>query len=411
MSYVMRPFKHMSSLELTNLIMVSKISSYPSLIKSSDSIIKFASLFFGRDAISFYLGNTAGRVFSAGETVEDLDKVLTQLSIVKQGSIIDYCAEGETSEAGMEEITKSIESAILTAKKYNHSSVAIKITSLIPDHTLKSLNSIQLSKSKSPANVWSSSIFSDCNTRSLMDLGLTENEALETLRCLERARRLARVCKDNDSKLMIDAEQTYFQIAVDGITAWLQEEFNKEEGLILNTLQSYLVDSTERLELYFKWIKERGLKSGVKLVRGAYMFEEARLAKSGGYQNPIHKDKAGSDNCYDTNLQLCLKNHERGSSLCVATHNESSIKTCKEIMNFYNLHRMDSGVTFGQLYGMKAILSAQLASENYLVQKYIPFGPYNKLIPYLLRRAQEQSAMISDIQSQISQVINELKLR
>ncbi|OMJ74971.1 hypothetical protein SteCoe_25998 [Stentor coeruleus] len=411
MSYVMRPFQHMSSLELTNLILVSRISSYPSLIKNSDPLIKFASMLFGRDAISFYLGNTAGRVFSAGETGEALDKVLTQLSILKQGSIIDYCAEGETSEEGMEEITKSIESAIIIAKKHKNSSVAIKITSLIPDHTLKRLNSIQLFKSKTPANVWSSSIFSNCNIKSLTDLGLTEIEALETLRCLERAKRLATVCKDNDSKLMIDAEQTYFQLAVDGITAWLQENFNKEDGLILNTVQSYLVDSTERLELYFKWIKERELKSGVKLVRGAYMFEEGRLAKKEGYPNPIHKEKIESDNSYNSNLQLCLKNHEKGSSLCVATHNENSIKVCKEIMNFYKLHRMDSGVTFGQLYGMKAILSAQLASENYLVQKYIPFGPYNKLIPYLLRRAQEQSAMISDMQNQISQVIEELKLR
>ncbi|OMJ87137.1 hypothetical protein SteCoe_11212 [Stentor coeruleus] len=411
MSYVMRPFKHMSSLELTNLILVSKISSYPNLIKNSDPLIKFASMFFGRDVISFYLGNTAGRVFSAGETSEDLDKALTQLSILKQGSIIDYCAEGETSEEGMEEITKSIESAILTAKKHKHSSVAIKITSIIPDQTLKHLNSIQLAKSKTPANVWSSSIFLDCKTKSLIDFGLTENEALQTLRCLDRAKRLAKVCKENDSKLMIDAEQTYFQAAVDGITAYLQEEFNKENGLILNTLQSYLVDSPKRLELYFKWIKEKGLKSGVKLVRGAYMFEEERLAKNGGYMSPVHKDKSDSDNCYNANLQMCLKNHTKESSLCVATHNEKSIETCKEIMNFYKLHRMDSGVTFGQLYGMKAILSAQLAAENYLVQKYIPFGPYNKLIPYLLRRAQEQSAMISDMQNQISQVVEELKLR
>ena len=239
----------------------------------------------------------------------------------------------------------------------------------------------------------------------------TDIEICEIQNCIERLRKLSNLCKDHNLKLMVDAEQSYFQTSIDAFVATLQKEFNKSEGIILNTFQSYLHDSREKIETYFNWNSENRLKTGVKLVRGAYMNEENRLAFGSKEISPINGTKELTDKLYNSNLSFVINAHTLGSILCIATHNDQSIELAKNMMSEKKLSRLRSGISFAQLLGMKSTLSYKLSVENYLVQKYVPFGPFEKMIPYLSRRANEQSEMINETGMQISKIIEELQHR
>jgi proline dehydrogenase len=350
-------------------------------------------------------------VFSAGETLQDLHLTIGKLSAIDQGIIIDYCAEGVTSELGMNETVSQIEQAIKISSKFPNSAVAIKLTALIPEHTLKKLNQIQKKHLKISADVWKNSIFLEVTEKMLEKEGLNEEEIKQTLNGIRRIRTICKDCGETGVSVMIDAEQTYFQHAIDGLTAMVMMEYNKDRGIVLNTIQSYLTDSTEKLKSYLEWSSEFKLKTGVKLVRGAYIKEESTLALKNSYPNPIHSTKEETDHCYNENLKIMISNMTRNSSLCVATHNKESIFYAKELMQEFKIHRLFGGISFAQLLGMKTMISTYLTHEHYIVQKYTPFGPFNKLMPYLGRRAHEMAHMISDIDNQIELIMEELKIR
>jgi proline dehydrogenase len=172
-----------------------------------------------------------------------------------------------------------------------------------------------------------------------------------------------------------------------------------------------LQTSTEKLLGYLRWAKDCNLKTGIKLVRGAYMGQENFIAKKAGVKSPIHESKELTTECYNENLKLVFENYRNGNFLCIASHNETSIRLGQELMWEYRIHRIFGGIAFAQLLGMKSALGINLAKENYIVQKYIPFGPFDKLIPYLGRRAYEQSATISEMKFQIQQIFEELEAR
>ena len=407
----MRPFKFFRDHELLNLYFVSKVSSVPILINNAELLTRITGSVIGTKALSFYVGNTVGRVFSAGETIPELKRTLTDLSKVGLGSVIDYCAEGEKSSAGMDNTVEEIQRAIASASHFPNPAVGLKLTSLISNEILQKLNEIQKKLITSNDNVWRKSIFYNHSTEELLKLGLSQDEVVQVQEGVERARKLCRTCADKNISVMIDAEQTYFQATIDALTAVLQKEFNTSQGRVLSTFQSYLKSSTKNLENYFSWSADSKIKSGVKLVRGAYMNEEQRLAASHGYECLINNSKSETDDCYNYNLSLCIHSHRSESSFCVATHNQNSIEVAKELMTQCRLNRQLSGVTFAQLLGMKSEISSQLVQDGYAVQKYVPFGPFEKLIPYLMRRANEQSTMVKEISKQIHLIQEEMNHR
>lgn len=407
----MRPFAYLPTKELINTYLVSKFSTTPLLLNNSEFLANLGSSLIGNDALSFYLGNTIGRIFSAGETIDSLKLKLESLSKISQGSIMDYCVEGEKSEQFMNRTVEEIEKSIVMASKFIYPSIAIKLTSLIPEETLIKANSIQSGLLKNYDDLWDSSIFNDPTKENLGKLGFDPKEILELQNGLKRVRKICLVCKENKVNAMIDAEQSYFQLAIDAIAASLQKEFNKADGIVLNTIQSYLTNSTEKIASYVKWSKQNQLKTGIKLVRGAYMVEENRLARNFNYISPVFPSKKDTDNCYDHNLELLINSHEDYSSLCVATHNENTVRLAKNLMIQKKSHRTFSGISFAQLLGMKSIIGSELINEHYVVRKYIPFGPFSKLIPYLLRRSYEQRDMLGDIKFELEEMFKELKLR
>ena len=406
----MRPFRLHSNAELLNLIFVSNLFSNHHLIDNSEYLINLSSKLIGVHASNLFLGKTVGKVFSAGETQKDLHETLSKLFKLGQGSVIDYCAEGEILESEMNNSVDQISAAIKTASKFPNSAVAVKISSLIAEKTLKKVNSLQLQHCDIHA-VWEKSIFHNPTTAELKKYNLTDEEVTQIQNCMERAWRLSGLCEENDLTLMIDAEQTYLQSAIDGLAGSLQKDFNKEKGRIITTFQCYLVNSRDNLESYIRWATEKSLKKGIKLVRGAYRTEEAFIANQNNQKSPINPSKLDTDHSYDYNLEVAISSHNRKDSLCIATHNEKSIDFAQFLMSEKRIHRKLDGITFAQLLGIKTQLSAELVSEEFIVQKYTPFGPFNKLIPYLLRRAQEQKDMLSELNDQIDMIFKELNFR
>lgn len=192
--------------------------------------------------------------------------------------------------------------------------------------------------------------------------------------------------------MLVDAEESWLQDPVDRLTMELMEEFNTEKAVVYNTLQLYRHDRLRFLHLSHQIAREKNLMLGVKLVRGAYMEKERERAAKHGYPSPIQPDKEATDKDFDAAVTYCIDNIET-ISVIVASHNEKSNLLAAELMHAKGIAHNHPHVHFSQLYGMSDNITFNLAKEGYSVSKYLPFGPIGDVIPYLMRRAQENSSV------------------
>ena len=403
----LRPFRYNTTSELVNTLVISSFCAFPWLVKRTNLLLETSIKLIGAEATCFYLDKTAGKVFSAGETNEDLQRVLTRLSKQQLGAIIDYCAEGETTEEGLDKNTRAIIDSVKTAAAHKYPAVAVKLTAISNTAVLARLNEVQ----KAAGSVYSNNMFQNLSKEGLLEFGLSLWEVEQVHRVFERARLIARHCSSLGVDMMVDAEQTFYQYAIDAIVTVLQREFNSNHAVVSNTVQCYLKDSVQKITDYIEYSNTHNLATGIKLVRGAYLNEEKDLAAFMKYESPIWSSKSMSDHAYDENLKKLLYSYQVGNKLCVATHNEQSVLIAQEAIEQMKIDRKYGGVTFGQLLGMKAMMSESLASSGFATQKYVPYGPVQKLMPYLVRRAAEQSEVVKEIHAQVRQVLDEFKLR
>eukprot|EP00658_Telonema_sp_P-2_P031486 TRINITY_DN23549_c0_g1_i2.p1 TRINITY_DN23549_c0_g1~~TRINITY_DN23549_c0_g1_i2.p1 ORF type:complete len:349 (-),score=98.92 TRINITY_DN23549_c0_g1_i2:303-1247(-) len=209
--------------------------------------------------------------------------------------------------------------------------------------------------------------------------------------------------------LMVDAEQTYMQPAIDQQVLQMQRIHNKEEGYIYNTYQCYLRDAFPRVAVDFLRAEREGFKFAAKLVRGAYMFQERDRAKELGYKDPVHADLDATHRNYDAVVARLISMVPRtGCRLMIASHNEVSINKAVQLLRE---HQIENDVFFGQLLGMCDHVSYMLGSHGLKAYKYVPYGPVNEVMPYLIRRAEENSDMLGGATREIQLTWNELKRR
>lgn len=210
-----RPFKNHSNAELLNALLISSYCAHPQLVKSTNRILDASITTIGMQATCFYLSKTVGKVFSAGETLEELTSVLSKLGQEQMGCIIDYCAEGETSLEGLDKNEEAIINAAMLVSDHVYPSVAVKVTSLIDTKLLRKLNEFQQRKlvegSEKYMPIFNEEFLETVNSEFL------PTEITEISNCMKRLRRIANLCKDKRLTMMIDAEQTYFQTAIDSI--------------------------------------------------------------------------------------------------------------------------------------------------------------------------------------------------
>ncbi|XP_066513588.1 proline dehydrogenase 1, mitochondrial-like [Hoplias malabaricus] len=230
----------------------------------------------------------------------------------------------------------------------------------------------------------------------------TEEEEKQMKRILQRMEVLAKCAEENRVRLMVDAEQTYFQPAISRLTLETQRIFNTQKPVIFNTYQCYLKEAYENVCMDVELSKREGWCFGAKLVRGAYLNQERSRAEDLSYEDPINPDYESTNHMYHRCLDHVLEEIERNrkANVMVASHNMDTIKHTLRRMNEMGLSPSDKNIYFGQLLGMCDQISFPLGQAGFPVYKYVPYGPVNEVIPYLSRRAQENRGVMKGAQAE-----------
>jgi proline dehydrogenase len=213
------------------------------------------------------------------------------------------------------------------------------------------------------------------------------------------------LAKEKDVEVLIDAEETWTQEAVDTLVEEMMGTYNTRVPIVYNTLQLYRWDRLDYLKELHKRAKRDGFSMGIKIVRGAYMEKERERAEEKGYPSPICDSKEATDDNFNKVMTYVLKNLN-DMSLFIGTHNEQSCYLAMDLMNELNIPKNDNRLWFGQLYGMSDHISFNLADQGYNVAKYVPFGPVKDVMPYLIRRAEENTS----VAGQTNRELNLLKI-
>jgi proline dehydrogenase len=325
---------------------------------------------------------TLGRLFLGGESLKEALEVAQKLHKYGVAVLLDYAVEASEKAEEQEATFLAYQEMIRFAGEYRDwiPSVAVKLTALAAPLIWQQKSAGSLSTALKP----------------LYDKGV------------ERTRALAKLAAEKGVILMIDAEESWLQKAIDELVEGLMAEFNKERSILYTTVQMYRRD---RLE-YVRGLlgRAQGYKPGIKLVRGAYVEKERRYAAEYGWPDPIHPDKVSTDIAYDQALMLCLEALDN-VGLCVATHNRTSCMKAAQYVIMEGIDRQHPHLSFSQLYGMADPLSFGLAKAGFRVYKYLPFGPLRRAFPYLSRRAEENSSLSDQSGRELRWISEELERR
>jgi len=238
---------------------------------------------------------------------------------------------------------------------------------------------------------------------------LTNTEEEEWDRVQARFDEVCQLAHQLDVALLIDAEESWMQDAADDLVTTMMQKYNKEKAIVFNTLQLYRWDRLDYLKGLHQLAKQQGFYIGMKLVRGAYMEKENKRAQEMGYPTPICANKQASDENYDATVAYML-DHLDCMAIFAGTHNEESSYKLMNRMDAMGLLRNDKRIFFGQLYGMSDNISYNLANAGYNVAKYLPFGPVKDVMPYLIRRAEENTSVAGQTSRELN-LIKQERLR
>jgi proline dehydrogenase len=325
--------------------------------------------------------NTIFEQFCGGENIQECNQAISSLASRNVGTILDYSVEGEDNETVFNETCREIIKTIEKAKDNQDIPFSVfKVTGIVSAKILEKVSSSQ-ELSKSEQTEWNDGI--------------------------ERFYKICKTAFDLKVRLFVDAEESWIQKAIDDLVEDAMRSYNQEQCIIYNTLQMYRHD---RLKYLKNQLSSGNHYLGFKLVRGAYMEKERSRATELNYPSPIQPNKKATDNDYNAAVELCIENINR-VSICIGTHNElSSILGAKK-MNELNIEPTDTRVYFSQLLGMSDHISFNLSNAGYKVAKYVPYGPVLAVIPYLTRRAQENSGMAGQMGRELGLINQEIQRR
>ncbi|MBR9998376.1 MAG: proline dehydrogenase family protein, partial [Cyclobacteriaceae bacterium] len=322
--------------------------------------------------------------FCGGESISDSESTILSLAKYNIGTILDYAVEGENTEEAFDHTAAEIIRTIdRSANDPNIPFCVFKPTGMA---------SIDLLEKVQPGKK------------------LTKEETLSFERIKNRWDRVCGESFNHDERIFIDSEDSYIQDPIDMIIYELMERYNREKAIVWNTYQMYRVGMLDNLEKAIEKARRKEYFFGAKLVRGAYMEKERERAEVMGYPDPIQPDKNATDSAYDTGLELCIKNRDI-VSVCSGSHNERSNYYLTELMADAGMLPGDERVYFAQLYGMSDHISFNLAKAGYNVVKYVPYGPVDAVIPYLLRRAEENTSISGQSSREFTLIQKELRRR
>jgi proline dehydrogenase len=381
-------FAYKSTDHLKKAKFLFKTMGYNWLVKAGTTLTPFALKL--RLPIKGIIRNTIFKQFVGGETLDQTATVGNHLGKYGVQVILDYGVEGKEGEENFDHATEQFIKVIeYAATQPNIPFISIKVTGLARFALLETLNDAPRLRS-----------------------GIHDHEVEvdEWNRVKDRMYHICDVAAEKNVGVLIDAEESWIQDPVDRLTMEMMEEFNREKAVVYNTIQLYRHDRLNFLHISHKIAKEKNFVLGMKLVRGAYMDKERLRAATLGYPSPIQPDKHSSDRDFDAAVTYCIDNIDEIATI-VASHNEQSNLLATELMESKGLSHNHPHLHFSQLYGMSDNITFNLAKEGFSVSKYLPFGPINDVIPYLMRRAKENSSVSGQTGRELGLIEKELKRR
>lgn len=395
-----KAFLHKSNDELKRSGWLFSLMQYPLLVKLGTVITPWAIR--SGLPIKNIIRNTLFRQFVGGESLKQTALVTNQLASHGVDVILDYGVEGGEQDENhadktMHEFIKVIQYA---ATQSNIPFISIKITGLTSFELLEKLD-ITIQSSSTYANTIPNI------TKCIEHLSTPDQLKWQNLK--KRFDRICQVAKETGIGIMVDAEESWIQDPIDYLTEEAMSTYNKNICLVYNTVQLYRHDRYDYLEGLLNRSKQNNFIAGVKLVRGAYMEKERKRAEKMGYPSPIQPDKSKCDSDYNRAIDLCF-DHIQTTEMIVASHNEKS--NMHAALRAQNLEEsFKKRVHFSQLYGMSDHLTFNLAGSGYSASKYLPFGPIEEVVPYLMRRAQENSSVSGQTNREYQLLQSEIRRR
>jgi len=337
-----------------------------------------------RIPVSWAVKPTLYRQFVGGETIEDCIPAVRELEKFNVKAILDYSVEGGESEEYMDAVLRETLRTIDYAASDPNVPIAVfKPTAFAPSAIL---------------------------TKASTDESLNPEELRQVENFRSRVSTLCQHAYKLNVPIMIDAEDVHYQEIIDRVTMEMMERYNRERAIVFNTYQMYRIDRLEVLKKDYEMAEKKSFYLGAKFVRGAYMERERKRAARMGYPSPIHPDKASTDRDYDAALTFSV-DHIHRISIFNGTHNEESCHHLMRLMDKYGIKKDDPRIWTSQLYGMSDHISFNMADAGYNVVKYMPYGPVKSVLPYLIRRAEENTSIAGQTGRELRLIKAELQRR
>lgn len=375
-------FSSKSNLQLKKIYLIFASMNQNWLVKLGTFFIKlFLFLHF---PIKKLIKMTVFEQFCGGENLQECNKTIENLDKAHIGTILDYSVEGEDDEKSFDKTAKEI---LLTIEKANQNQAipfaVFKVTGIGSAELLEKVQ----------------------NQGELYD---EEKEAFESIR--KRIDMLCGKAAVLNVRVFIDGEESWIQDTIDELTYEMMEKYNHEKCVVYNTFQMYRKDMFHNLKNATFEARKQNYYLGVKLVRGAYMERERQKAHEDNYCEPVHETKEGTDADFNAAMEYTVENREV-ISVCVGTHNEYSCKRLVELMTQHHVQPTDTHFYFAQLLGMSDNISFNLSKAGYNVAKYVPYGPVDAVMPYLFRRAEENTSVAGQVSREFGLVKREIVRR
>ncbi len=375
-------FAHKSNYDLKKAYWLFKLVGNPFLVKVGKVSVTVA-LKLGLP-IGWAMRKNIFAQFCGGETIAECANTTKILDGLGVGTILDYSVEGKESEGEFDHTADEIFATIQTAKgNANIPFCVFKVTG-IARHAL--LEKVNLGSS----------------------LSAQEKDEFELVK--NRVNRLCKAAFEANTPIFIDAEESWIQDAIDHLAEDMMALYNTNRAIVYNTAQLYRHDRLAYIKAAHERASNGGYYFGVKLVRGAYMEKERNRADEMGYTSPIQATKEDTDRDFNAALVYCISNIDR-IAICAGTHNEESSALLTRLINEKGIDHQDPRVYAAQLFGMSDHLSFNLSHSGYRVAKYVPYGPIREVIPYLIRRAEENTSVKGQTGRELGLIIKELKRR
>ena len=372
-------FTNKSNFDLTKAYFLFSVLDYPFLTKIGNMFLLLVLKL--RLPFKTIIKKTIFDHFCGGETIDDCKSTFDSLKAYKIYAMPEYSVEAESTFDGFESYKNTMINLIKYLGYQGLPFIAIKCTGLMDIHSLE-----------------------------LISKGTLDSKSEKFIDFKNRMNDLCKAASKCNVKILIDAEESWIQDAIDIVALDLMEIYNKKVHTIFLTHQCYRTGTLSKIKENFKRAKQNKFLLGIKLVRGAYMEKERERAKKYNYESPIQPTKSDTDLEFDNSVKFCVDNLDN-ISIWVGSHNEFSSMQLVKIMKEKKIKSNDKRIWFSQLYGMSDNISFALADMGYNVVKLIPFGPIEKTIPYLIRRANENSSVKGQSNRQFTLIKNEINRR